>query len=82
MRQDASGKANPVQKGQSNLFLGGLYALTTAALGHSSSVLIPRRQATEVRRFDGRFIGASPNGEIMILWTSAGWAYREFISCY
>ena len=32
MRQDASRKANPVQKGQSNLFLGGLYALTTAAL--------------------------------------------------
>ena len=32
MRQDASRKANTVQKGQSNLFLGGLYALTTAAL--------------------------------------------------
>ena len=30
--RDASRKANPVQKGQSNLFLGGLYALTTAAL--------------------------------------------------
>jgi hypothetical protein len=32
MRQDASRQGEPVQKGQSSLFIGGLYALTTAAL--------------------------------------------------
>jgi hypothetical protein len=49
-------KGEPVQKGRSNLFLGCLRAYDGGAVSHSSSAIIPRRQATErgcVHRRDG-----------------------------